>query len=117
MRSLVSALCALALAVPFPAAAGNQRIGVITATTTSKNNGDTAVPFTIKDDRIEVQCDAAACVREGSSSSLTASCSSDLKYAADVIFPVHFSSGPHQTRYLAVVAASGTVNCKVVTGL
>lgn len=89
---------------------GSAPLGTITATTT-KNNSDTAVPFTLnKGARIAIQCDTAAYVTTGTTSAVTAATTTGVKLAADVLFDIPLRS---TEQYVAVVAVSGTSVCKV----
>lgn len=107
-------VCALAaLAFASPSVAGERYLGVITATTT-KNNSDTAVAFAIPANaKISVQCDVAAYVRVGNSSTLTVTSSNGVKVTADALFLTSTNSGTTSGAYVAALPVSGTANCKV----
>jgi hypothetical protein len=88
-------------------------LGTIVATTT-KNNSDTASPFTIPAAaKIAVQPDAACYVKVGTESSVTAT-STAAKVEANAIYyeatpSTHHGSGA----YVAALSVSGTANVKV----
>lgn len=112
----------LLLALCSPAQAYEVWLGTLTSTGTSVNNTTTAVPFSIpKGVRLAVQCDAAACVRFGSGSSLAASCTAGsankgVKVAADALFdePTGPDPGTGTTPdTAAAISVTGTANCEV----
>jgi len=104
-------------------------IGTLTSTGTSVNQGTTAVPFSLPSSvcnlTLAVQCDAAACVRVGSGSSTTASCTpgnaaKGVVVTAGQLYDIPLScTGANAVDTLAMVSVSGTANCDVslvVTG-
>ncbi len=92
--------------------------GTITSTGTSVTNASTAVPFVVAgwgvSTRLSVQCDGIAYIRTVSSSAATVSASTaatmGVKLSADQYFDIDLTGGP---RWVAILSASGTVNCKV----
>lgn len=105
-----------ALALSLPAAASERRIGQIVATTT-KNNSDTAVPFTIRTTgrvgtiKVVVQCDTAAYVSSsGCADSACAATATDTKVSADYIYDVDLVG---TESHVAILAVSGTATCQV----
>lgn len=110
MRNAVLVACLLAL----PASAGERYLGKITATTT-KNNTDTAVPFSIPASaKLSVQCDATAyvtvCPAVGT---CVATTDNGIKVSADQLFTTSTPSNQGGTGFVAVLSASGTANCRV----
>lgn len=105
----------LALCLATPAFAGEQLLGTITATTTAKNNSDTAVVFDIPEGvKISVQCDASGFVLTGTTTSTTASSTNAVKVGTGALYD---TSAPQNyggsKAYVSVVAVSGTINCRV----
>lgn len=113
MRKLV---IVAALAFAFPSFAAEVLLGTITSTGTTKNNSDTAVPFTLGPDthngayKLSIQCDAAAYVIAGGSTAVTVAATTGVKLAADALFDIDVL--PSQ-KWIAVISSSGTVNCRV----
>lgn len=114
-----------AVAVSSPAQAYEKRIGTLTSTGTSVNQGTTASTFTIPAQAatLAIQCDAAACVTVGSGSGTTASCavgSNKVQLSAQQLYDIPMSSvGTNAVDTVAVISVSGTVNCdvyQVITG-
>lgn len=84
--------------------------GVIVATTTAKNNSDTAAPFTlVGGSLVEVQPDAACYVSSKALAASTAA-TTDRLLAANERFHILLKS---DQAYVSVKAVSGTVNCQV----
>lgn len=89
--------------------AGERYLGVIAATTTSKTNLTTAVPFTLgAGTLLTIQCTADAYIATNASSVTT---SNGLLIPADTAFPTSMGSASPVT--LAIILASGTANCRV----
>lgn len=107
---LAAVFClAVALWSP-PALAGEDIKGTITATVT-KNNNDTAVPFSLSGvNMIVVQCDTAAYVRQGVSATLTASTTTGRLLEAGKERYYNLQTGG---RTIAIVAVAGTSVCTV----
>lgn len=85
-------------------------LGTITATTT-KNNNSTASPFTIPLGQfVLVQCDAATYVLPGTTTGATVTTSNGVKIIADEKYYLMLTL---DQAYLAALAVTGTVNCKV----
>lgn len=91
------------------------RLGVIIATTTSKNNADTATPFGTTGEYLSgrlllIQPDVACTIAVGSASTVTAA-STDVRIEANERVVLNMRDAD---RYLACRAAvSGTVNLQV----
>lgn len=90
------------------------RLGVIIATTTSKNNHDTATPFNNTGDALTgkllvLQPDVACRIKTGSTNA-TAAAATDLLLEANEKFPLSMPSGHG---FLAARAEAGTVNMQV----
>lgn len=85
-------------------------VGTIVATTT-KNNSDTATPFTIKPGAaVMLQSDTAVYVRAGEAATLTVTTANGFLLAANEKFTLLLH--PDET-YLACLAVAGTSNVKV----
>jgi hypothetical protein len=84
--------------------------GVIVATTTAKNNSDTAVPFTLAPGALlQIQPDAACYIEAQSLAAGTAATTDTLVSANErVILQLDSTQA-----YVSVKAVSGTVNCQV----
>lgn len=89
-------------------------LGTITATTT-KNNHDTSSPFNNTSDALKgwvlmVQCDAAGYLLPGTTNAAAVTTTNGIKVAADekYIFIMSVQHG-----WLAALAVTGTLNCKV----
>ena len=101
----------LVLLLSTPAHAGDRLLGTIVATTT-KNNSDTATPFTVQAGaRISVQCDAAAHVATATGTTCTAT-TSNVKVGADQLYDTSVTASG-TTGCVAAVAVTGTANCRV----
>jgi hypothetical protein len=103
---------ALALSLAFYAPqsqAGERYLGVIAATTASKTNLSTAVPFTLGGGTLlTIQCTAAAYIATNAASVTT---SNGLLIPADTAFPTSMGNATPTT--IAIILASGTANCRV----
>lgn len=98
------------LALASSAQAAEVIIGTLTATTTV-NNTTTAVVFSIPPKTaIMVQCDAAAYITWGSTTS-TAATAANGKYM--VQYAEWDTNSTDSKVYLAALSVSGTANCKV----
>lgn len=89
-------------------------LGTIVATTT-KNNHDTAAPFSNTGDAMKgfsviVQCDTAAYIRSGTANTVTVTAANGLLVAANekLYLALEETYG-----WIAALAVSGTSNCKV----
>lgn len=91
-----------------------EHLGVITATTTAKNNTNTAVPFTLaQGERILIQPDVACYVgfvatTTGAVTSGATGTGLQVEAGQTLELPVG-----NRLRYLSAVTAAGTVNLKV----
>lgn len=114
MNKLFNALIlgiGLVLFCPSAAQAADLYRGTITATTTSKSNSSTAVPFTLLAlTNYAIVCDATAYVQVYSDVNAKASATNGVKVLVDLIYDIPM---PSSHVYISVVAASGTVNCKI----
>lgn len=99
----------LASAALFAAAivwAGEEYMGTIAASTTSKNNSTTAVPFVLNNGSlITVQCDADTFICLAS----TCTAAQGIKMLQDKPYDTSMRS----SGLLSAITASGTSNCKV----
>lgn len=111
---LFAPLLAGLLFTGFAAQAADNWKGTIVATTT-KNNADTAAPFSLNyGARYMVQCDAAAYVRAVTSATGTVTTSNGVKVAADEKYDIDMLlDGGLEQKWIAAVSVSGTANCKV----
>jgi len=86
-------------------------LGTITATTTAKNQTDTAASFTIEPGaRIVIQSDLACYVKLVAASGTAATVAGALQVEAYEKF--EFSTGT-RLQYLSVITSAGTANVKV----
>lgn len=82
--------------------------GVIIATTTAKNNSDTATPFTLpKGAKVAVQPDVACYLRMDGT---TATAATGVLVEANALFEVRLAPG---SKTLSAIVSAGTVNAKV----
>lgn len=107
-------LLALLLLASTPAFAGDPIIGTITSTTT-KNNSDTAVPFTIPSvpggANVTIQCDVDTYVVTGYTTAVTSTAAAGVWVGARVLYDPDLITGEIYIATLPVSAA--TSNCKV----
>lgn len=110
LTSLTAALVLSAVSMSFIAYAADMHVGTIVATTT-KNNSDTAAPFTLNEGgRYAVQCDAAAYYQTGKTSGATAVAATAVELGAKVLFDIPLPAGHN---HIAILSVSGTATCKV----
>lgn len=86
-------------------------LGTITATTTAKNNTDTAVPFTLEQGaRILIQPDVACYVALVSATTGAVTTGTGLLIEAGQPYEIPVGV---RLRYLSVITSAGTANVKV----
>lgn len=103
-------LALAAFLVAADAVAAERLLGTITATTT-KNNSDTAVTFTIPSAaKLSIQCDVAAYVVVGTGSSTASTSATGVTVQANALFLTATGNGQN---HVAILPVSGTANCKV----
>lgn len=102
-----------------PAFAGEKYLGTIagTAGPTTKDNSNTASPFTIPPlARVTVQCDAAAYIATDVVNGATSS--NGVLVQSNTAFPTSVGEGKvvissYRSAVISVIGSSGAVNCKV----
>lgn len=107
MNRFTAILC---LAVALSATAAEVHKGTLVATT-SVNNATTATAFSLSNvNTAMVQCDGAVYISVGATSgAAVATTTAGRKVAADEAFYFSLNNG----KFVAALAVSGTVNCKV----
>lgn len=101
-------LFVIATLLSLNAFAGDRYLGTIAASTTSKNQSTTAVPFTIPPlALLSIQCDADAFVAVNSS---TAVATTSVKIIADQLFQTSLGAADQN---VSIILASGTTNCRI----
>jgi hypothetical protein len=110
-RVTAAALLLLAL----NAFAGEGYLGTIAAST-STTNATTGTAFNIpSNQKLSIQCDATAYVKVCSTATCVAASTNSVKLAADALFTTSTPNTGNGQAYVAAVASTGSVNCKVFT--
>lgn len=112
MRRVIAAACLLFAAESM---AAENYIGTIAAST-STTNATTSSPFTIpSNQKLSIQCDATAYVKVCNAAACTVASSNGVKLAADALFTTATPNTGNGQAYVAAIASTGSVNCKVFT--